>query len=160
MQEPDAFNFADDGTIPNNPLPLLLYRSALRFDAGPAAFEQLFARHGWGGMWRNGIYDFHHFHSTAHEVLGIAAGRVRVRFGGPAGETVGVQAGDIVVIPAGVGHLNEGASPDLLVVGAYPQGQCPDLRRGDPGEHGKMLDNIAAVPLPARDPVTGLPVWR
>jgi uncharacterized protein YjlB len=160
MQEPEAFTFADDGSIPNNALPLLLYRAALPADAGPATLERLFASHGWGGMWRNGIYAFHHFHSTAHEVLGIAAGRARVRFGGPDGQSVDVRAGDIVVIPAGLGHLNEGASPDLLVVGAYPKGQRADLRRGDPGEHAKMLRNIAAVPLPAQDPVTGGPAWR
>lgn len=160
MSMPETFRFADDGGIPNSALPLLLYRGALPQAVDAAAFEALFAGHGWGGLWRNGIYAFHHFHSTAHEVLGIAAGRVRVRFGGPAGQSVEVRAGDAVVIPAGVGHLNERASADLLVVGGYPKGQRADLRRGDPAEHERMLCHIAAVPLPARDPVTGGPIWR
>ena len=160
MTEHLMLHFADDGAIPNSPLPLLLYRSALTGDAGAEAFETLFARHGWGGLWRNGIYGFHHFHSTAHEVLGIAAGTARVRFGGKDGQSVEVRAGDAVVIPAGVGHLNEGASADLLVIGGYPKGQRADLRRGDPAEHARMLRNIAAVPLPARDPVTGSAIWR
>ena len=69
--------FADDRRVPNNPtLPLIVYRSAL--ETGPrcaADCERLFADNGWSGAWRNGIYAHHHYHSTAHEVLGIAAGR-------------------------------------------------------------------------------------
>ena len=33
MTEPRAFSFADDGTIPNSPLPLLVYRQAVPADA-------------------------------------------------------------------------------------------------------------------------------
>jgi uncharacterized protein YjlB len=155
---PEAHRLADDGTIPNNPeLPLLLYRQALTpAGADPArAFEDLFARHGWAGSWRNGIYPFHHYHSTAHEVLGIARGRVHTRLGGEGGLSVELAAGDVVVLPAGTGHKNEGASPDLLVVGAYPPGQDWDLCRGEPGERPRVLASIAAVPLPAADPVRG-----
>ena len=119
--------FADDGRVPNNPsLPLIVYRAAL--ETGPrcaVVCERLFADNGWSGAWRNGIYAHHHYHSTAHEVLGIAAGSVRVRLGGEDGTTVELHAGDVVVIPAGVAHKNEGASPDLLVVGAYPGGTSP-----------------------------------
>ena len=157
MNEPEMFRFDDDGVIPNSKLPLLLYRGALDANVGDsaAAFEDLFARHRWAGSWRNGIYDFHHYHSTAHEVLGIARGHATVRFGGPRGRTVDVVAGDAVAIPAGVGHKNEGASADLLVIGAYPDGMSYDLCRGRPGERPDVLRNIAAVPLPATDPVSG-----
>lgn len=166
--DPVSHLLADGGGIPNNPdLPALLYRGAVDPPAGdPArAFEDLFARHGWTGSWRDGIYPFHHFHSTAHEVLGIARGRVRARLGGEGGISVELAAGDVVVLPAGTGHKNEGASPDLLVVGAYPDGQEPDLRRGGPGERPRVLANIAAVPLPAADPVRGpdgplVRLWR
>ena len=117
--------FADDGDVPNNRLPLIVYAEAI--DAGrgdPAvAFEDLFAGNGWGGGWRNGIFPFHHYHSTAHEVLGIARGEADVRFGGERGETVHVKAGDAVLIPAGVGHKRLSSSHDLLVIGAYPAGQ-------------------------------------
>ncbi|MGH6914567.1 MAG: cupin domain-containing protein, partial [Geminicoccales bacterium] len=133
----------DDGSIPNNSkLPLMIYRSALRFgEHDPAGVcEGVFAAHGWGDAWRNGIYDFPHYHSTAHEVLGIARGRARVRLGGERGIVVTVEAGDVIVIPAGVGHQNRGSSPDLLVVGAYPRGQSFDLCRGEPGERPRVLE--------------------
>ena len=105
--------FADDGDIPNNRLPLILYAGAIDPAAGdPAvAFEELFRANGWGDGWRNGIFPFHHYHSTAHEVLGIAAGEAEVRFGGEGGATVQVKAGDAVLIPAGVGHKRLSARP-------------------------------------------------
>jgi uncharacterized protein YjlB len=150
--------FADDGVVPNNPtLPLLVYPGALDLPgADPAAAcEALFAANGWGGSWRDGIYPFPHYHSTAHEVLGICRGEAKVRFGGNAGIALTVRAGDVVVIPAGVGHQNLGASADFLVVGAYPRGQRWDLCRGAAEERPQVLDNIARVPLPAADPVYG-----
>src|SRR5262245_18872215 len=91
------------------PLPLVVYRGVCKGLDAAAQFERLFAGNGWAGGWRNGIYAYHHFHSTAHEVLGIAAGTAKVRFGGEAGAVVEVRAGDVVVIPAGVSHCNEGA---------------------------------------------------
>jgi uncharacterized protein YjlB len=152
-------HFADGGDIPNNrDLPLILYRQALA-DGGDdraAAFERLFAAHGWGGTWRNGIYPFHHYHSTAHEVLGIASGTANVQLGGAKGETVELKAGDAVLIPAGVGHKRLAASPDLLVVGAYPHGQKWDLIRADDVVDGAAVRaRIAAVPMPESDPILG-----
>ncbi len=151
----ETFTFEDDGGIPNSPLPVLVYHDALEADADAAAYEDLFAGNGWLGAWRDGIYPFHHFHSTAHEVLGIAAGRANVMLGGPQGRTFELGSGDVIVLPAGTGHRNLGSSADLLVVGAYPDGMRWDLRRGDPGEHGEALANIAHVPLPDQDPVAG-----
>ncbi|MGQ9367176.1 cupin domain-containing protein [Azospirillum sp. A39] len=152
-----TIRLADDGRIPNNPaLPLVLHRRAVAPGGDlAAAFEEAFARNGWRGGWRDGIFAYHHYHATAHEVLGIAAGRARVRFGGEQGETVEVEAGDVVVIPAGVGHKNLGASPDFLVVGAYPAGQDPDMNTGRPEEHARALALVPRVPLPAADPVFG-----
>jgi uncharacterized protein YjlB len=156
--EVEIFLFEDGGAVPNNPqLPLLLYRGALNFARQDPALvcERVFAAHGWGGAWRNGIYPFPHYHSTAHEVLGIAAGHAKVQLGGAQGRPFTVHAGDVIVIPAGVGHQNLGASSSLLVIGAYPQGQSYDLCRGAPGERPQVLDNIARVPLPETDPVYG-----
>lgn len=149
--------FADDGRVPNNPrLPLIVYRGALPTGPGAAAAcEARFAGNGWSGGWRAGIYPYHHYHSTAHEVLGIIAGSARVLLGGEDGEIVEVHAGDVIVIPAGVAHKSEGASPDLLVVGAYPGGHGPDMRVPGAAQRGRALANIAAVPLPATDPVCG-----
>ena len=152
--------FSGDGSIPNNPsLPMLVYPAAVDTSSSsdPAAlFEQLFAQNGWtGGAWRNGIYPFPHYHSTAHEVLGIARGHADVRFGGQTGTVLTVTAGDIALLPAGCGHQNLGASPDLLVVGAYPPGPDWDLCRGESGERRHAPANIANVPLPETDPVGG-----
>jgi uncharacterized protein YjlB len=134
---------------------VLVYRGALETGAGAAAYEELFARHGWLGAWRDGIFGFHHFHSTAHEVLGIARGTAGVMLGGPRGHRFELSAGDVVVLPAGTGHRNTGSGSDLLVVGAYPGGMEWDLRRGDPDEHDEVVANIARVPLPDQDPVRG-----
>lgn len=153
----DALTFADDGRIPNNPvLPLLLYHGALAPDElHAAACAALFAANGWPGAWRNGIYGRHHFHSTAHEVLGIVAGRATVTFGGPQGRTVEIVAGDVAVVPAGTGHKREKASADLLVVGAYPGGMDTDLLWGEAAEHDQAAAAIARVALPATCPVYG-----
>jgi uncharacterized protein YjlB len=153
-----AHLFANDGSIPNNPtLPFLVYPAAMDFSGGdPVAIcETVFAANGWGGSWRNGIYPFPHYHSTAHEVLGICRGEATVRFGGDTGMELAVRAGDVVVIPAGVGHQNLGSSADLLVVGAYPRGQSFDLCRGRREERPQALANIRRAPLPMADPLYG-----
>lgn len=150
--------FEDDGRIPNNPtLPLLVYPGALREEARSSyRCKELLAGNGWGGAWVNGVFPYHHYHSTSHEVLCVVRGSARVSFGGSDGETIEVSAGDAVVIPAGVGHCNAGPSGDFLVVGAYPRGQeSYDLRTGEEGERPKVLENIKAVPLPEADPLFG-----
>jgi uncharacterized protein YjlB len=153
----EHYLFADDGDVPNNPrLPLIVYRGVLETGGDAAAScVALFDRNDWGGAWKNGVYSHHHYHSSAHEVLGIAAGWVRVRLGGEGGQTMDLRAGDVVVIPAGVAHKNEGASADLLVVGAYPRGQGPDMCGPCAADHARAGRQIAAVPLPAGDPVYG-----
>ena len=163
----ETHRFADDGIVPNNPaLPLVVYRGALPAGGDRAgACESMFAEHGWPDAWRNGIHAHHHYHSTAHEVLGIVRGSARVRLGGERGRTVELNAGDVVVIPAGIAHKREAASSDLLVIGAYPRGQQPDMRHADSAVHDRALAAIAKVPLPAADPVTGradplLECWR
>jgi uncharacterized protein YjlB len=154
MSNPLSITFDDDGAIPNSPLPLLVYRNAV--SPNPAAIERLFGANHWPPAWRDGVHPFHHFHSTAHEVLGIARGEVTVLFGGPSGEVLTVKAGDVVVVPAGVAHCNQRQSPDLLVVGAYPDnGPGPDLCRGRPEDRDAAKSAVAEVPLPLADPVEG-----
>jgi uncharacterized protein YjlB len=120
----NAVKFKDDGVIPNNERwPLVVYRGAVSLpaDLDPAAvIEDLFELNGWGDSWRNGIYDYVHYHSRIHEVLGIARGTGTVRFGGNNGKTVQLKAGDVAILPAGTGHQCLTASTDFLVVGAYP----------------------------------------
>lgn len=157
---------ADDGLIPNSRLPLLVYGQAVPQDnTGASTFENLFAGNGWGRCWRNGIYSFRHYHSTAHEVLGVAAGSARVEFGGPGGQALDVTAGDAVLIPAGVSHCNLGASADLLVVGAYPDDSATeDLCRDTQADRTQALVQLLRVRKPPRDPVVGdgglLTIWR
>ncbi len=157
--EPLTFHFADDGKVPNNRLPFLVYRGAIDVaaaDDAAAAIEEAFERNGWGhGMWRDGIYPFVHYHSKIHEVLGIARGHARVRFGGDGGEVLEVKAGDVAVLPAGTGHQRLSLSADLLVIGAYPPDGHYDLCRGTHAEHARACTTIPHVPLPATDPLHG-----
>jgi uncharacterized protein YjlB len=119
-------------------------------------FEKIFAENGWGDAWRNGVFSYHHFHSTAHEVLGCYAGSAVVQFGGPKGPHVEFGAGDAVVVPAGVGHCLMSADNRFQVVGAYPEGTYPDLMRGEPEKYESALKRSLSVPLPPRDPIFGL----
>lgn len=150
--------FADDGDVPNHPRwPMIIYQNVI--DAGEAdaasAFEALFARHGWGNGWRNGIFAFPHYHSNTHEVLGIAAGEVVVRFGGVSGRELKVAKGDAVLLPAGTGHQRLSASADLLVIGAYPPGPRCDLKRAGEKEKALIRARIGKVAKPAQDPLAG-----
>jgi uncharacterized protein YjlB len=165
---PVTLKFADDGSIPNNTLPLVLYRGAVDLAGSPdpeKLIERTFAANGWGDMWRNGIYPYVHYHSMIHEVMGIARGRARVRFGGDNGEAVDVTAGDVVVLPAGTGHQRLTQSAELVVIGAYPPDGKFNLCRGSRAEHIAALASIPHVPPPATDPVFGpdgplVALWR
>lgn len=163
---PQALAIGERDPFPNSRLPVLLYRAALSGRAlggGPlpsgsklaGAFESRFGHNGWKGSWRGGLYKFHHFHSTAHEALGVFQGRVSVRLGGPGGMLVAVRAGDVLVLPAGVGHKNEGQSDDFRVLGAYPTGTTWDMQYGKAGERPAADRRIGQVPLPKKDPLFG-----
>ncbi|WEX10500.1 cupin domain-containing protein [Chelativorans sp. AA-79] len=152
--DPQSFLLEEGPDMPNNPgLPVLLYPQALGDEVTDkaGAFEQRFRENGWGGTWRNGIMGHHHFHPDAHEALGIARGFVEVQLGGEAGKRFRLQAGDLVVLPAGIGHKNLSASDDLLVVGAYPRGQEDYTICRSKAEVTSMPD----VPLPESDPFYG-----
>ena len=156
--EVQEYLFEDDGRIPNNPnLPLLVYPGVLsEAQRQPSSCKGLLAENGWGGAWVDGVFSYHHYHSTSHEVLCVVSGEARIDFGGPEGVAVEAGAGDVVVIPAGVGHRNAGSSGGFRVIGAYPRGQENyDLRTGEDGERPEVLENIRNVPLPEADPLFG-----
>lgn len=155
---PSAYRFSDDGIVPNHPnWPLLFYRRAIHFskeyDPGTIV-DTLFEANGWGRSWRDSIYDFVHYHSQVHEVLGVARGTAEVEFGGVKGRRLRLRAGDIAVLPAGTGHRLIEASKDFLVVGAYPPAgtydECTDTR-----ERPAAIKRIAKARKPKRDPVLG-----
>lgn len=160
--------FADDGIVPNNPRwPLVIYRKAVNL-AGrgdPAAvIDALFGHNGWRKSWRGSIYDFVHYHSRTHEVLGVASGEACVEFGGIKGRIMALKAGDVVILPAGTGHRLIEANKNLVVVGAYPSkgsyDECTDTR-----DRPKAVKSIARVGKPDTDPVYGkkgalLSVWK
>lgn len=151
----------ENGLFPNNPsLPLVLLKRAFDTDQGnrdlALAIENRFRASGWGNSWRNGLYDFHHYHSTAHEALGIYKGWVTAQFGGPGGPELTALTGDVLILPAGVAHKNIEQSGDFMVVGAYPQGQIWDMCYGRPGERPAVDRVIAELPLPGADPVFGV----
>src|ERR1044071_4533989 len=164
--EPLALPFPADDAVPNNRLRFLVYKGALAGRDLASAIEKTFRRNDWGhGLWHNGIFPFVHYHSQIHEVLGIPAGKARVRFGGNKGEELDLEAGDVAVLPAGTGHQRLSQTPDLLVIGAYPPEGHYDLCRGTSAEHARALTTIPRVPLPATDPLFGadgpLPkLWR
>ncbi len=152
----EHFMLGANGWVPNNEaLPVVLYRNALGTGgADPAAaFEDLLQANGWPPQWRAGVYDFHHYHTMGHEVLGFAAGSARLMLGGPNAREVAVRAGDIALLPAGTGHMNLGSSDDFLVVGAYPPDQTFDIVREAPTP--AQQTRLKTLPWPARDPVEG-----
>jgi uncharacterized protein YjlB len=155
-QEPEVLPLSRNAWVPNNDrFPVLIYHGVLDTAVPDAAasFEHLFHQNGWLPQWRNGIYDFHHYHSTAHEVLGIAAGHVRVVLGGPGGRELTLAAGDVLVLPTGTGHCRTQSSPDLLVVGAYPPAQSWDICRSAPSQIER--ERMRTLPFPLSDPLTG-----
>jgi uncharacterized protein YjlB len=149
--------------IPNHSaFPVLIYHDVDAAADGPDAARALFERHGWGGSWVDGVFDFHHFHSTSHEALAVVAGAARLELGGPQGEAFDVAAGDVLVLPAGTGHRRASARAGFTVLGAYPAGQEDyDLLRGDdPAEVQAARERIAALPAPPEDPVGGAGVGQ
>ena len=149
-----------DRNFPNNELlPLLIYKNALTLvhsdEQNAVAFEKLFRKNDWRPSWRDGIYDFHHYHSNAHEVLGVYNGHAKVQFGGPQGVIVECSKGDVIVIPAGVAHKSLSLSDDFSCVGAYPTGQEYDIRYGEDDELKETSQNVGEVHQPTHDPVFG-----
>jgi uncharacterized protein YjlB len=155
--DPLTFVFKDDGLVPNNPMPFLVYKGAVDVanDHPEKTIEGLFGANGWGAMWRNGVFDYLHYHATVHEALGVARGHARVRFGGDGGRELEIAAGDVAILPAGTGHQCISSSDDFCVVGAYPPGPPMQITRPTPENHAKALQTIPQVKLPKTDPVLG-----
>lgn len=144
-----------NGWMPNNDrLPVLVYRRAFAVSSATAdQMEHAFQTNAWPPQWRNGVYSFHHYHSTAHEVLGFAAGSANLMLGGENGHAMTVEAGDVLVLPTGTGHCRLSASSDFLVIGAYPASQSWDICRSAPD--AAAVSRMRSLPFPHSDPVNG-----
>ncbi|WP_042197265.1 cupin domain-containing protein [Paenibacillus camerounensis] len=150
----EAFTLPQDGLLPNNPaLPVIVYTGALRNQ--PERTEQIFNDNGWLNSWVSGVFSYHHYHSNAHEVLGVMSGTASLQLGGDAGRTLEVSAGDVLVLPAGTAHKLLQSSAGFRVAGAYPGGADYNTRRATPEDLAAALPEIAEVPLPDSDPVYG-----
>lgn len=153
----EAVVLAEAPPVPNNALPLLCYRQVFtKTPPQPEAwFKHCFQNNGWRGNWSGGVYAFPHYHSTTHEVLGVAAGKAEIQFGGTDGPVISVQPGDVVVIPAGVAHENKGDRDGFTVVGGYPGGKDYDMKYARENEWEDARAHIAKVALPVTDPLYG-----
>jgi uncharacterized protein YjlB len=160
MTKPETFILHGKDWVPNNErLPVILYRTVVKAEGTPAAerFEALFANNGWPPQWRDTIFDYHHYHSTTHEALGVYAGAATLMLGGPDGKQVEVAAGDALILPVGTGHCRIDATGDFAVVGGYPAGMAWDVQTKAPGD--ATWTRMRRVPLPDKDPVSGQPIW-
>ncbi|UYQ95869.1 cupin [Chitinophaga horti] len=160
MTTPQSIHVPPEGNFPNSHLPVLYYPQALtlpRFFSGRYV-RQLFRKNGWRNNWRSGIFTYHHYHSTAHEVIGFIEGRTSLQLGGISGPVLRLQKFDVLVIPAGVAHKNLGGENDVICIGGYPDGRNYDMNYGTPRELPSARVKIAAVPVPSTDPITGQPL--
>jgi uncharacterized protein YjlB len=145
----EQFILDENGWVPNNPgLPVLVYRGVEQGDCESVAhaFERRFEANGWPPDWRDTIYDYHHYHSTAHEALGVVVRSAKLAIGGPSGREVPVAAGDAIILPVGTGHWRISSSEDFLVVGAYVEGQACDICREAPSDEARH--RMATLPIP------------
>jgi uncharacterized protein YjlB len=161
MRKPEAYTSKPVGMLPNSRFPLLVHREAV---PGGGVEEVLarFRQNGWLNNWRYpGIYTYPHFHSTTHESLGCATGWMEVELFGRGGVRVRVAAGDIILMPAGVSHQMVGASPDIMMVGGYPDGRDWDNMQEEmitEEARRAAVKRIMTLPIPTRDPATGAPI--
>ena len=152
----ETLELKPNGRVPNNALPVVLLRGAIDGPIDDGQIHELYRSNDWQGCWTWSVYDFHHYHSTAHEALAVARGQAVLMLGGEGGREVTVCAGDLAVLPAGTGHRRLRATEDFAICGAYPPGQEADLLRPEQADPEEARERIGAVPLPRSDPFYGI----
>jgi len=140
--------------------PLLIYHAAFPSSSSPSSIEQHLRSVGVvSPAWRYKMYTQHHFHSTTHEVLVISSGGATLFFGGqgnPKGVQAKVEKGDVIVVPAGVGHAMLEDKGGFEMVGSYPVDSAEwDHCIGDESELEKVTKRIGGLRWFDRDPVYG-----
>ncbi len=153
------YNIKPNGNFPNNDLPVIVYTKALQLprqkNKAADIAQKIFLRNDWGNTWRNGIYDFHHYHSNTHECMAVCMGNADVILGGPGGKKINLESGDVIILPCGVGHKCLSCSDDFLCVGVYPQARDYDMNYGTAEELEAAIEKIKTIPLPKKDPLFG-----
>lgn len=152
---PDIFYFKDDGLTPNSHLPVLIYRGLFddKYESCEEWLEEKFTANGWVRTCQKPLFDYYHYHSNTHEVLGVCEGRGFIQLAADNGVKTEIVKGDVVLIPAGVGHFCINHSVDFAVVAGYPNNAVPDVKKAHPEEREGALENIKKVPAPEFDPV-------
>ncbi|KAI1452455.1 hypothetical protein F4805DRAFT_28635 [Annulohypoxylon moriforme] len=183
LVEPETFWVNPTPYVPNSRLPVVVYRGAMK-DTSPENIVNVIEPNGWrkGGQWKT--FKKVHFHSNVHECYGIIRGRSTYRLGksdldadtdengNPVGVKFFAQAGDVFVLPAGIGHCSIDSEGDYEYVGLYcgdelPHGTPFDIHwcKDTPEKTKELAQASARVPLPALDPLYGgegpLPtIWK
>jgi len=153
------FVFKRNRNFPNSKLPVIIYQGALNLprqkNKAAEIARSVCEGNGWSNTWKNGIYDFHHYHSITHECMAVVMGSARLVLGGPGGKAVELNSGDVIILPAGIGHACTRASDDFLCIGSYPQGKDYDTNYGIPAEFKIAVKRIKELSIPAGDPIFG-----
>lgn len=158
--------FEGNGRVPNSRLPLLIYRNVIRWDV--PTMEAVMRQNKWMPCWHahDGMWPRHHFHTEAHEFICVTKGVHTGKFGGHDGIETQMNAGDVVVIPAGVGHRGLQISDDLDLTGGFHEGFCVvDFRMGFPDEYHDLCRKAREIPILDYDPFFGVNgplarIWR
>lgn len=151
-----AYYFNDDGIIPNHTFPVIVHSQCVDLEDCSDWLETTFKKNSWLNNWRDIVLPYDHFHSNTHEVLGLGWGSVSLKIGGANGQVFHLSAGDVVIIPVGVGHYSISEHSNYQMVGGYPNGQAWDLKTGlEPGERAQILKSISTVEMPEKDPIFG-----
>ena len=109
----------DDGTFPNNEwYPLILFKNAFHGSQGKG--EHLITEGGWMSPWVWGIFPYHHYHSTAWELLLCVKGHAHMQLGGESGPCTIINMGDIVYVPPGLTNKQLDSNGGFSLLGAYP----------------------------------------
>lgn len=152
----ETYYFDDDGVIPNNKLPVIVYQKVIDTEDASDWLENTFKKNNWLNNWRDIVLPYDHFHSNTHEVLGLGRGKVSLKIGGVNGKIFDLNIGDVLIIPAGVGHHSVSAHTNYQFVGGYPNGNDWDLKTGlEEHERTTILKAISNLAIPDKDPIFG-----
>ncbi|MCW3077695.1 MAG: cupin protein [Bacteroidetes bacterium] len=154
----EVYHINDNGIFPNSELPVIIYKRVLDLPYlfASNAVRKLFKSNNWKNSWKSGVFEYHHYHSITHEVMGVAGGSTTILFGGDSGIKIVIEKGDVIIIPAGVAHKNLGKQNQVTCIGAYPEGKEYDMNYGKPGERPATDNKVKQAPRPLTDPVFGV----